>query len=35
MERKDDLVGFRAESIMSGGDFTEEEWGAIGLKDPG
>ena len=34
-ERKDDLVGFRAESIMSGGDFTEEEWGAIGLKDPG
>ena len=35
MERKDDLVGFRAESIMSGGDFTEEEWGAIELKDPG
>lgn len=25
MERKDDLAGFRAERIMSGGDFTEEE----------
>ena len=35
MERKDDLVGFRAERIMSGGDFTEEEWGAVELKDPG
>ena len=35
MERKDDLVGFTAERIMSGGDFTEEEWGAVELKDPG
>ena len=34
MERKDDLVGFRAERIMSGGDFTEES-GAIEIKDPG
>ena len=35
MKRKDDLVGFRAESITSGGDFTEEERGAVELKDPG
>lgn len=34
MERKDDLAGFRAERIMSAGDFTEEEWGAVELRDP-
>ena len=32
MERKDDLAGFRAEMI-SRGDFTEEEWGAVELRD--
>ena len=34
MERKDDLVGFRAEMITSGDDFTEEKWGTGELRDP-
>ena len=34
MERKDELAGFRAEMITSRGDFTEEEWGAVELRDP-
>ena len=33
MERKDDLVGFRAETITSGDDFTEG-WGTVELRDP-
>lgn len=34
MERKDDLVGFRAEMITSGDDFSEEKWGIVELRDP-
>ena len=34
MERKDDLVGFRAELITSGDDFSEEKWGIVELRDP-